>query len=167
MGFLHRLFFVMQRKDHWNFSNAGECWNYLRGRSFVIQIPDDGQETDLATLQRNVAAHPADDRARRKLGAALLTVGSLDAAYTEFQEVVRLQSNSQNTEEASRRLADRAFTRYLAATTLEQMGRDAEAREQWQACAEDWRSAIPDEKHLAEITYYTEAMDKLRLNSTV
>lgn len=158
-------------KTAMKFLNFWHFLKYLQGKSFIVQLSkDDVPAPD--TLRSNVEANPNDAGARRRLGAHLLTIGELDAAYSELLEAISLLSQDQNAEDDScgqagrtltgdRRLADRAMARYFAAKTLEQMGRDAEAREHWQGCADDWRSAVPDEKYLPGIPYYTEATTKL------
>jgi tetratricopeptide (TPR) repeat protein len=151
--------------------NLKEFINHLRGRSF--QVLYTGPKPDRATAQSKVEANPADSRARLALGAQFLDTGELDAAYREFQEAISLLSNDQGAEDDSssadrtlpfdRRLAERAFARYFAATALEQMGREEEAREQWQGCADDYQDSLPTEnkKYLSENSHYLKAIEKL------
>lgn len=140
-------------------------WQYLkllRGKPFIIQnTDDDGPMPDLDTVRRSVEANPTDAQARTMLAAYLMDAGSLDEAYRECLEAIAVLSNAPNAGDDYQGRSQRAHARGLAAQVLEQMGRNADARQYWQGCADDLRSVVPQEilpRHL----YYVQAMRKLR-----
>ena len=127
-----------------------------------MEFPDNQPEPDLDTLRKGVAENPSDLRARHFLAAHLLTAGSLDEAYSEYLEVIAQLSSDQTSKANSLGPGQLGLAHYQTAQVLEQMGRDADARWHWQACADVWRSLVPDKKDLHEIRYYTDAMEKLK-----
>ena len=145
-----------------NFLNFWEFLNYLREQPFQIPGPDSSQQPDLPALKSSVEANPTDPRARMQLGAHLHTAGSFDEAYQEYLEAIALLSNVEGMDDISRRLSFRAFARRMTAKVLEDIGRDADARQQWQGCADDIQAAMPDQKYLSQNPHYLEAMDKIK-----
>lgn len=143
------------------FTNIWQVLNLLRGRPCNIMIMGDEPRPDLTALRRRVEAEPTDPMAHLRLAGRLADIASLDEAISECLKAITLLSSGQSEESDARRLSLRAFARYNAAIILEQMGRDADARQYWQESVEDWRLAVP-QKDLHYIDYYTRAIDKLR-----
>ncbi len=144
------------------FTNYWQFLKYRRGKSFSIQMSEDRPQPDVATLRQNVEDNPTDFQARLHLGAHLATFGSPDEGYKEFLEAIALLSSDQGGETGARRLSDRSFANYMAARTLDEMGRDAAARQHWKRCAEDMEAAFPDKKSLRDNPLYVRAMDRLK-----
>ena len=138
-----------------------DCWqlvNFLRNKPITIELDPDTSRPGLEELQSKVAEHPEDAMARLNLGAWLHTYRTAEEALPEYLEAITLLSNEEYPEGEARRLSARAFARRMVAKALDDLGRTEEAREQWRGCADDWQTAVPQKKYLADNGIYHEAI---------